>query len=419
MQRVIAAFRLLCPSKKAIGPFRPSAVGVPAEDVGDFLDALYIAAEKLRAFGLSDDDFGGRIEITAREGDEQANGRYFPKEDKSVLFYPQVRGAPDLLWTIIHETMHRVWCKHLDKDAQKLWSALCTVTGKPIDRSAAEAMAAMVKSKPERSSLWFYFSKHFGKDLELFKQWLQTMSVSSAFPSRYANVEPAEAFSEVAANLILGRGRSGHEINRTGSMVRKVFLSLIEPLRQKQSTGDQAELKEQQDEHFLQVHVDFGYLRAMLPQWVRKNVSTSDIIREESRPHGTVYYGADSRDFEQIRSIASHYGRPIRVLLGELDVFEAPDHDVLFLHLVGDALPKLHKEVAALPHTRPPTHATYVPHLTLAYMKKGTASKHKGRVPFRMVVSARGLTVIDAAGREQVLRTDVSDEREPLLLATD
>jgi len=403
MRSVISAFRLLPPRVHKLGPLRPSSDGeVPTRAVGDFLDAIYIAVEKIRAFGLEDDQFGGDIEIVKREPEEKANGRYFPKEDKSVIFDPPVRGAPDVLWTIIHEVMHRVWVKHLDDEAKELWGLLCHSTGKLFDADSAMAMARVVKTKPEKSSLWFYFNKHFGDDLDKFTSWLQTRRVSDSFPSQYASADPAEAFSEVAANMILGRGHAGKEINSSGSMVRKVFLSIIGPLRVKGRDGrifESALLeRELQDENFLQTQVDFGYLRVKIPRWVAKNISENNIIKLEHRPHATVYYGADKRDIPGIEKAIQDYGRPIRMLLGAFNIFEHEEQDVLYLELVGDALPELHKAIKRLPYSRPQTHPKYVPHLTVAYLKKGTGRKFIGVTPFRMVISARGITVVESNG---------------------
>ena len=424
MQRVIAAFRLLHPRAHRPGPLRPVSDGsVPPEDIGDFLNAIYIAVEKMREFGLSDEDFGGHIEIVQREAGEEANGRYLPKTDKVRIFNPPLRGAQDFLWTIIHEVMHRVWVKHIDDGAKEVWETFCNASGKPFDDAAAKGLARVVEKQPEKSSLWFYFNKHFGDDLGLFKLWLKTQRVSSSFPSTYASADPSEAFSEVAANMLLGRGHAGREMRGSGSMVRKVFLYMIDPLRNKGAEGKLSEdllfERQQQDELFLQTQVDFGYLRITLPRWIAKHVSEDDILKMEHRPHATVYYGADKRDLDAIRQIVEEHGRPIRVSLGALNVFEQEDHDVLYIELVSDALVQLHKAIGKLPNSRPQTHPSYIPHLTLAYMKKGKARSLIGTTPFHRIVSARGLTVIDSVGIEQTFRAvpEAALDREPLLLA--
>jgi len=398
---------------------------VPSEEVGQFLNAIYVAVEKMRAFGFSDKDFGGKIEIVHRKDDERANGRYFPKDDKSVIFYPPIRGAADYLWTIVHETMHRIWVKHMSDDARELWATLCEVVGRPYDPAAADALAKVVQSRPEKSSLWFFFNKHYGSDPELFRGWLKTKKVSDSFPSKYANADPAEAFAEVAANVILGRGHAGREMSRSGSIVRKVFLELVAHLRHKPELTEgclfedlQFE-REQQDENFLQTQVDFGYLRVRIPGWVQKNIPEDNILKLEHRPHVTVYYGADKRDLSAIQQIVQDYGRPIRAMLGTFNIFEHEERDVLYIEVIGDSIRELHQKIAKLPNSRPPTRPNYIPHLTVAYLKKGAGRRYVGITPFRMVISARGLTVIDASGAEQTVKPESQDEltREPILMA--
>jgi len=425
MHRIISAFRLLMPTRRRRGPLRPSSDGnVPPEVVGDFLNAIYVAVEQLRAFGFADEDFGGDIEIVCREGNEKANGRYIPKGDKVRLFYPTERGVSDYPWTIIHEVVHRIWVKHLDSDARQLWTLLCESAGKEIDKSAAEAMARIVVKKPEKSSLWFYFTKHFGDDLGAFKEWLTTRRASYSFPSGYASADPCEAFSEVAANMILGRGHAGRKIRSSGSMVRKVFLCLVEKLRHKGGLEGRmfegiALEYDHQDENFLQTQVDFGYLRVKIPRWVSKNIPDGNILKLEHRPHVTVYRGADRRDLPKIEEVVREYGRPIRAMLGEFGVFEQPERDVLYIKMIGDSFHELHDKIEKLPNSRSPVKPDYIPHLTVAYLKKGTARKYVGTTPFRMVVSARNLTIVGPNGIEQVVRAspDRLLGREPLLLA--
>ena len=219
MDRIISAFRLLNPLERCPGPLEPSAdPALCPEAIGEFLNAIYVAVEKIRQFGLRDEDFGGKIRLVERKPGERANGRYHAKEDRSEIFYPPVRGAPDMPWTIIHELLHRVWVKHIDKDSQSIWELMCDVTGKLIDDSAAEALVRKAQKEPDRSNMWFFFKKHFGDDLGQFKSWLKTRRVSDSFPSDYSNTDPSEAFSEVAAEVLLGRGHAGREMRRSGSM---------------------------------------------------------------------------------------------------------------------------------------------------------------------------------------------------------
>lgn len=422
MRRVISAFRLLPWTKSDPGPLVPtSGAGVPAEAIGDFLDAIYIAVEKMRDFGLRDKDIAGPIKVEAREPSERANGRYFPKDDRSVIFHPPVRGAPDWPWTIIHEVAHRVWHRVLPEESRKVWETVANSIGKPIDAHSAEMLAKMVQNKPDNYNLWFFFKKHFGKDLNLFKDWLQTRRMSDSFPSDYANADPAESFAEVAADVILGRGHAGRKMRRSSSIVRKVFLSLVEPYLDRPYLPlpiDESVLVEQQDESFLQLQVDFPVARDRIAAWVSQNLKSTDIIKLPRSPHVTLMFGADKRDIAEIQRIAADYGRPIRMSMGALNVFEHEDQDVLYIEMVGDALPDMRGELLRLPNRRAQNHS-YIPHMTVAYLRKGTASKFIGTFPFRGVVMSFGLTAIDSSGIETTIPTSGNDAlmREPLLLA--
>jgi len=418
MNRAHAAFRLLGLGEGDTGSLKLSVnADVPSAGVDDFLRAASIAVKRLREFGLSDDVFGGPMSLVAREPGEAANGRYLASSGHSTIFYPQMRGAPDWLWTIIHELAHRIWHKHLSKDAKSVWATVSNNIGKPIPASAAEAIAQLVKKHPERHNLWFFFTKHFGNDLDIFKAWLQTKRISNELPTDYANADPAESFAEVFADLVLGRGRAGISMKRSGASMKRLMLSLVGPLRMQHVFEDW--LVEQQDDNFLQCQLDLPFLMGELTTWTDSNLADSMVERIERRPHVTIVYGLDKRDAARIQEVAEDYGRPIRVSLGAFNFFDAPDHDVLYIEAVSEGLLQLHNELQALPHTRPTTHPKYVPHLTVAYLKKGMAARFKGTTPLRTVASRGGFSLIDAAGIETFVSTVTKvKDTSPVLLAT-
>lgn len=417
MKRVISAFRLLQPRLHKLGPLRISAdADTPAEGIGDFLDAIYIAVEKLRAFGIPDECFAGPIRVVARKEGEMANGRYFPKDDSSVIFYPQVRGPSDWVWTIIHELAHRVWHKFLPKQSKDLWRQFSDNIGKPISADAAASITRLVSKHPDRFNLWFFFNKHFGNDLGMFQAWLQTKRISSELPSEYSNADPIESFAEVVADTVLCRGRTGMPMKRSGPTMKMLLLGLIAPLRAPQMFEEW--LTEQQDESFLQSQVDLPDLTAAIDEWVQSNLADAVIERAERRPHVTLVYGLDKRDKAAIDQTALDYGRPIRLSLGALNFFDAPDHDVLYIEIVSEGLLQLRRSLMSLPNVRPQTHDEYIPHLTVAYLKKGAAAKFRGNTPFHKVISRPGFTLVDAAGIETFVPTIAERGAEsPVILA--
>jgi 2'-5' RNA ligase len=418
VKRVISAFRLLTPRLYRPGPLLISAdADVPAQGIGDFLDATYIAVEKLRAFGFPDECFAGKVHVTSREGTERANGRYFPKKDSAFIFYPQIRGPSDWVWTIIHELAHRVWHKFLPPQAKKVWCEFSNNLGKPITPDAADALTRLVAKHPDRYNLWFFFNKHFGNDLGMFRAWLETKRISNELPSEYSNADPVESFAEVMADIVLCRGRTGMAMKRSGPAMKKVLLSLIAPLRAPQMFEEW--LTEQQDESFLQSQIDLPDLTAQLDDWVEEHLQDALIERQERRPHVTLVYGLDKRDKEGIEQAALDYGRPVRLSLGALNFFDAPEHDVLYLEVISEGILQLRSRLMALPNARPQMHAQYIPHVTLAYLKKGSAAKFKGTTPFHQVVSRDGFSLIDAAGVESFVPTVTErGASSPILLAT-
>lgn len=418
MIRSPAPFRLLSTKLSHGGPLEISFdSNVTQPGVDDFLNATNIAIQKLRAFGLSDGLFGGPIHLAARRPNEAANGRYEIKNDHSTIFYPQVRGAPDWLWTVVHEIAHRVWHKFLSADAKEVWSTVSNNIGKPIPASAANAIVQLVRKNPERHNLWFFFSKHFGSDLDLFKAWLQTKRISSELPTDYANADPAESFAEVFADTVLGRGRAGISMRRSGPSMKRLMLSLLGPLRMQHVYEDR--LIEQQDANFLQSQLDLPFLTPQLSKWTDSNLADSMIEKLGRRPHVTLVYGLDKRDIPRIQEIAKDYGRPIRASLGALNFFDSPDYDVLYIEIISEGLLQLHNELRGLPNTRPSTHPEYRPHLTVAYLKKGTAARFKGSTPIHGVVSRNGFSLIDSSGVETFVPTvDQEQDATPLLLAT-
>lgn len=123
-----------------------------------------------------------------------------------------------------------------------------------------------------------------------------------------------------------------------------------------------------------------------------------NIPGRESESHVTLLYGIHGTDARPTYELLTGKGR-IEVTLGKLSMFDtAPTHDVLKVSVVdADGLRKLHNRIKEnIPCTL--THPDYVPHVTVAYMKKGTAAKYVGDERFlgrvviidRLFFSSRG-----------------------------
>ncbi len=128
--------------------------------------------------------------------------------------------------------------------------------------------------------------------------------------------------------------------------------------------------------------------------WGKENVSDDNLYSpkdakrtygRESHMHTTILYGIDpkvsTKDIkEAIDSI--HEGK-VKVKLGEISKFDTDkDFDVIKISVDGDDLHKLHngieKEIGAPGNEFP----KYIPHITIAYVKKGSCDSILGEKPF-------------------------------------
>lgn len=95
-------------------------------------------------------------------------------------------------------------------------------------------------------------------------------------------------------------------------------------------------------------------------------------------PHVTVRYGlTDTGD--GVRAVLATLCRaepPIPITLGPCGVFAKDECDVLYLSVEAPALTRLHHLVGTLTPCAPNSYPTYTPHVTIAYLKPGTAAKY-------------------------------------------
>lgn len=103
----------------------------------------------------------------------------------------------------------------------------------------------------------------------------------------------------------------------------------------------------------------------------------------ETDPHITLCYGfkpwADNTyfvlgEFEAAGKVLALHAPPM-ILLGRTSVFECPNYDVLYVSVFPDQkLLNIHRDLQRVMSPDPAqTERLWVPHVTLAYMEKGTA----------------------------------------------
>lgn len=92
----------------------------------------------------------------------------------------------------------------------------------------------------------------------------------------------------------------------------------------------------------------------------------------ERHPHITVAYGArDDADSPRVREML-RAPRGARVMVGDMGVFDTPGADVLKFEVLSDDLHRAHQKIKDDIGLPGETHPEYSPHITVAYLKKGS-----------------------------------------------
>ena len=121
-------------------------------------------------------------------------------------------------------------------------------------------------------------------------------------------------------------------------------------------------------------------LQARFHGWVAARLTPDDLSPDEKLDdafHVTVLYGLHGTDGKSVAEAVAGFGL-VAFRLGDVKIFNTnPAYDVLYV-AVEDAvdLRVLRGRLEKLPHTK--TRATYVPHATLAYVKKGAGQRLVG-----------------------------------------
>jgi 2'-5' RNA ligase len=113
--------------------------------------------------------------------------------------------------------------------------------------------------------------------------------------------------------------------------------------------------------------------------WGREFIPDSALFPGEGREdevHVTVLFGLHGNDVDEVREVLRGVG-PIKLTLGKSSIFEGEKFDVVKLSVVSADLVQLNKKLRdKCEHTL--THPKYVPHCTVAYVKKGLGRKFVG-----------------------------------------
>ncbi len=126
--------------------------------------------------------------------------------------------------------------------------------------------------------------------------------------------------------------------------------------------------------------------------WGKKNIPDEDLFIDPENPkdngrenqiHTTVSYGIDpSTDPGDIQFAIFQQRRPVQVKLGAISKFDKDDCDVIKIDVISHDMERMHREIEENLETPGNTFPDYRPHITIAYVKKGSADKLIGQDPF-------------------------------------
>lgn len=143
-----------------------------------------------------------------------------------------------------------------------------------------------------------------------------------------------------------------------------------------------------------------------------QQIPASDLADEgrEAEPHVTIKYGLKTDDAAAVGKLLADQP-PITVKLGKTSLFENDDADVVKIDVESPALHVLNAKIAGAIEngdTRP----EYVPHVTLAYVKKGEGAKYAGKSDMAgQSMTIDTLTFSDRDGKKTAIRLEGKPER--------
>lgn len=130
-------------------------------------------------------------------------------------------------------------------------------------------------------------------------------------------------------------------------------------------------------------------IASKVQKWGKENIASSDVYTDpddptlgrEDEPHITVKYGLHTSDAEEVREVVEGFGS-FEVKLDAVSIFEREEYDVVKIGVKSSKLHRLNKLIEDSLETTT-KFPEYVPHLTLAYIKKGSCKDLVGNDTFK------------------------------------
>lgn len=118
--------------------------------------------------------------------------------------------------------------------------------------------------------------------------------------------------------------------------------------------------------------------------WSTANIKEEDLYlnHKEGRvknTHITILYGLHTNNLEEIQNITDKF-EPVKIELGVIKKFQNKNFDVINIEVKGQQLFKMNKSLKKLKYTC--EHPNYIPHCTIAYVKKNSCDHLLGRKYF-------------------------------------
>ena len=150
-----------------------------------------------------------------------------------------------------------------------------------------------------------------------------------------------------------------------------------------------------------------------------RRISDADLAEygREDEPHVTIKYGLHTSNPSDVSSVASGFG-PVEIKLGRTSFFECNKYDVVKIDVESKSLRSLNAKIGDKLECTD-THPDYIPHVTIAYVKKGLGKKYAGMNDMEGVhFTGSELIFSRADGERNAIRLDgtiknVDDDQSP------
>lgn len=122
----------------------------------------------------------------------------------------------------------------------------------------------------------------------------------------------------------------------------------------------------------------------LILDWSKQNISDRNLYVDHKKGrvkniHITVLYGLHTNNSSKVQKIINCFD-PIKIELGVISKFQNKDFDVIKIEVIGPKLLSMNKKLKKLDHTC--EYSDYIPHCTLAYVKKNSCNNLVGNKHF-------------------------------------